>query len=81
MLAGVSTRKYAVVGEPVGEEVEQQASATGKSTIKDLFDAAGRSGRQQFDGSSGTATSPNLVIAIERHTQLAEAPPAEAPSQ
>ena len=31
MLAGVSTRKFAVVGEPVGEEVEQQASSTGKS--------------------------------------------------
>jgi putative transposase len=37
MLAGVSTRKYAVVGEPVGEEVEQQASATGKSTVSELF--------------------------------------------
>ena len=28
MLAGVSTRKYKVVGEPVGEEVEQEASST-----------------------------------------------------
>ena len=28
MLAGVSTRKFAVVGEPVGEEVEQEASST-----------------------------------------------------
>jgi putative transposase len=37
MLAGVSTRKYQVVGEPVGEEVEQQASATGKSTVSGLF--------------------------------------------
>ena len=26
MLAGVSTRKYAVVGEPVGEEVEQAST-------------------------------------------------------
>ena len=26
MLAGVSTRKYARVGEPVGEEVEQEAT-------------------------------------------------------
>ena len=26
MLAGVSTRKYAVVGEPVGEEVEQKST-------------------------------------------------------
>ena len=37
MLAGVSTRKYAVVGEPVGEEVEQEASSTGKSTVSELF--------------------------------------------
>ncbi len=37
MLAGVSTRKYQVVGEPVGEEVEQKASSTGKSTVSELF--------------------------------------------
>jgi transposase-like protein len=37
MLAGVSTRKYQVVGEPVGEEIEQEASSTGKSTVSELF--------------------------------------------
>jgi putative transposase len=37
MLAGVSTRKYVVVGEPVGEEVEQDASSTSKSTVSELF--------------------------------------------
>jgi putative transposase len=37
MLAGVSTRKFAVVGEPVGVEVEDASSATGKSTISELF--------------------------------------------
>ncbi|MGI8430248.1 MAG: IS256 family transposase [Solirubrobacteraceae bacterium] len=37
MLAGVSTRKYKVVGEPVGEDVEQEASATSKSTVSELF--------------------------------------------
>ena len=37
MLAGVSTRKYAVVGEPVGEAVEQHASSTAKSTVSELF--------------------------------------------
>jgi len=37
MLAGVSTRKFAVVGEPVGEEVEQESSSTGKSTVSELF--------------------------------------------
>jgi putative transposase len=37
MLAGVSTRKFAVVGEPVGADVEDASSATGKSTISALF--------------------------------------------
>ena len=37
MLAGVSTRKFAMVGEPVGEEVEQEASSTSKSTVSELF--------------------------------------------
>jgi putative transposase len=37
MLAGVSTRKYVVVGEPVGEEVEQEARSTSKSTVSELF--------------------------------------------
>ena len=34
MLAGVSTRKYAQVGEPVGEDVEQEASSTSKSRCR-----------------------------------------------
>jgi transposase-like protein len=37
MLAGVWTRKFAVVGEPVGADVEDASSATGKSTISELF--------------------------------------------
>jgi putative transposase len=37
MLAGVSTRKFAVVGEPVGSEVADASSATGKSTVSELF--------------------------------------------
>src|ERR1035437_4546973 len=37
MLAGVSTRRFASVGEPVGEEVEQASSATGKATVSELF--------------------------------------------
>jgi putative transposase len=37
MLAGVSTRKYQVVGEAVSDEVEQHASATSKSTVSELF--------------------------------------------
>ena len=37
MLAGVSTRRYVRVGEPVGQEVEREASATSKSTVSELF--------------------------------------------
>ena len=37
MLAGVSTRRYAGVGDPVGEDVERQARSTGKSTVSELF--------------------------------------------
>jgi len=37
MLAGVSARKYASVGEPVGEEVEQESSSTSKSTVSEMF--------------------------------------------
>ncbi len=37
MLAGVSTRKFARVGEPVGAEVEQVSSATSKSTVSEAF--------------------------------------------
>ena len=44
MLAGVSTRKYAVVGEPVGEEVEGESSATAKSTVLELFIEQTRTG-------------------------------------
>src|SRR3954449_1755046 len=37
MLAGVSTRKFAQVGEPVGLGVETEASATGKSSVWEMF--------------------------------------------
>src|SRR3954467_8947076 len=37
MLAGVSTRKFAQVGEPVGLGVETEASATGKSSVSEMF--------------------------------------------
>ena len=37
LLAGVSTRRYAAVGEPVGEEVERESRSTSKSTISELF--------------------------------------------
>jgi putative transposase len=37
MLAGVSTRKFAQVGEPVGEEVERSSSSTSKTTTSEMF--------------------------------------------
>ncbi len=37
MLAGVSTRKFAIVGEPVGEEVERESGSTSKSTVSEMF--------------------------------------------
>jgi putative transposase len=37
MLAGVSTRRFADVGEPVGEEVEQSSTSTGKTAVSDMF--------------------------------------------
>lgn len=42
MLAGVSTRRFAAVGEPVGEEVQRDASATSRSTVSELFVASTR---------------------------------------
>jgi putative transposase len=37
MLAGVSTRRCAAVGEPVGEEIELTARATSKSSMSEMF--------------------------------------------
>ena len=37
MLAGVSTRRFANVGEPVGEEIEQASASTGKTAVSDMF--------------------------------------------
>jgi len=37
MLSGVSTRRFARVGEPVGSRVEASSSATGKTAVSDMF--------------------------------------------
>ena len=50
MLAGVSTRKYASVGEPVGEDVEQAASSTGKSSVSEMFIERTRTALQELMG-------------------------------
>ena len=36
-LAGVSTRRFAGVGEPVGSEVERSSASTGKTSVSDMF--------------------------------------------
>src|SRR6187200_800981 len=37
MLAGVSTRKFAAVGEPVGSEVEAESTSTSKTSVSEMF--------------------------------------------
>lgn len=37
MLAGVSARRFARVGEPVGGEVEQSSTTTSKSSVSEMF--------------------------------------------
>src|SRR3954449_2192814 len=37
MLAGVSARKCAAVGEPVGDEIEQTSRATSRSSVSEMF--------------------------------------------
>jgi putative transposase len=48
MLAGVSTRRFAGVGEPVGEEVEQEASATSKSSASEMFVERTKTGLEEL---------------------------------
>jgi transposase-like protein len=50
MLAGVSTRKYAGVGEPVGEEVERRSRSTSKSTTSELFIERTRTALEELMG-------------------------------
>src|SRR4051812_2433948 len=37
MLAGVPTRRFATVGEPVGGDVEASSSSTSKTSVSDMF--------------------------------------------
>jgi putative transposase len=50
MLAGVSTRKFARVGEPVGETVERAATSTRKSTVSEMFIEKTRTALEQLMG-------------------------------
>ncbi len=48
MLAGVSSRKFAVVGEPVGEEVEASSSSTSKTSVSEMFIERTRTALQEL---------------------------------
>src|SRR3954465_2332080 len=37
MLAGVSTRRFAAVGEPVGDDVERSSSTTSRTSVSEMF--------------------------------------------
>lgn len=50
MLAGVSTRKFARVGEPVGSEVEASARSKAKSTVSEMFIEKTRTALEQLMG-------------------------------
>jgi transposase-like protein len=50
MLAGVSTRRHASVGEPVGEEVERRSRSTSKSTVSELFIERTRTALEELMG-------------------------------
>jgi putative transposase len=50
LLAGVSTRRYARVGEPVGEEVERESRSTSKSTVSELFIERTRTALEELMG-------------------------------
>jgi transposase-like protein len=50
MLAGVSTRKFARVAEPVGETVERTSSSKRKSTVSEMFIEKTRTALEQLMG-------------------------------
>jgi transposase-like protein len=50
MLAGVSTRKFARVAEPVGEEIERTSSSKRKSTVSEMFIEKTRTALEELMG-------------------------------
>jgi putative transposase len=60
MLAGVSTRRFARVAEPVGEQVEQTNRSKAKSTVSEMFIEKTRTVR------NGSRRSSSVSVFIER---------------
>ncbi len=50
MLAGVSTRKFAQAGEPVGSDVEDASTTTSKSSVSEMFIASTRTALGELMG-------------------------------
>ncbi len=70
MLAGVSTRRFVHVGEPIGEKVEQQSRAKSKSTVSELFV---ESTRTALDGLMGRRLEDvRLAVMMLDGMELAE---------
>src|SRR5215212_5340165 len=69
MLAGVSTRKFAAVGEPVGLGVESASSATSKTSVSEMFVELGittecvKIPRGLWEGSTENATLARTLLA------------------
>jgi putative transposase len=65
MLAGVSTRKFAGVGEPVGSDVEEEASATSRTSVSEMFIERTQTALEELMsaadcGSPGHSPTPSL---------------------
>jgi len=54
MLAGVSTRRFESVGEPVGQEVEQESTSTGKARSRVTVQVVGQ----------GVAVGPRTLLCV-----------------
>jgi putative transposase len=81
MLAGVSTRKFEQVGEPVGDEVEASSSSTSKTSVSEMFIERTRTalsdlmGRRLDDVRLAVMMLDGLEIADRMHVvALASAP-------
>jgi putative transposase len=70
MLAGVSTRRFADVGEPVGGEVEVSSSTTSKTSVSDMF--IERTGAALFDLMSRRLDDVRLAVMMLDGVEIAE---------
>ena len=64
MLAGVATRRHADVAEPLGAELDERATATGRSSVSRRWKRAGFAGgldpRYLINDKAGNDGSPSM---------------------